>query len=260
MIVLGMVSCLLAGCGNVIPELTEEEASLIATYAADVMLENSRENLSRLMDTEAETARLDALAEKVAQLKKKQSAEEETKDAESSGASSGVSSGVSAGASASASAGSSAGTSTGTEVVSGKVENIASFIGLDGFQVSFDGYEIKKSYSAKEGADWEPIFDASAGKNLLIMKLNVTNSSGAPAVLDVLSKDMLFSVSGDNGISGMALVTMLLNDFAYAQDEIGAGESKQYVLITQINETITEVGSLTLQMKKGDERANVTLQ
>lgn len=252
MIVLGMVSCLLAGCGNVIPELTEEETSLIATYAADVMLENSRENLSRLMDTEAETARLDALAEKVAQLKKKQSTEEETKGAESSG--------TSAGTSASASAGTTGGTSTGTEVVSGKVENIASFIGLDGFQVSFDGYEIKKSYSAKEGADWEPIFDASAGKNLLIIKLNVTNSSGAPAVLDVLSKDMLFSVSGDNGISGMALVTMLLNDFAYAQDEIGAGESKQYVLITQISETITEAGSLTLQMKKGGERANVTLQ
>ena len=27
----GMVSCLLTGCGNVIPELTEEEASLMVT-------------------------------------------------------------------------------------------------------------------------------------------------------------------------------------------------------------------------------------
>ena len=56
----GMVSCLLTGCGNVIPELTEEEASLIATYAADVTLSHSRESdASRLIDTEAETARLE---------------------------------------------------------------------------------------------------------------------------------------------------------------------------------------------------------
>ena len=62
----GMVSCLLTGCGNVIPELTEEEASLIATYAADVTLSHSRESdASRLIDTEAETARLEELAEKI---------------------------------------------------------------------------------------------------------------------------------------------------------------------------------------------------
>ena len=58
----------------------------------------------------------------------------------------------------------------------------------------------------------------------------------------------------------MAFVTMLLNDFAFAQDEIGAGESKQYVLITQIDENITEVGSISLHMKKGDENLIITLQ
>lgn len=238
MIVLGIVSCLLTGCGNVIPELTEEEASLIATYAADVLLENSRESTSRLVDTEAETARRNELAEKVANLKKEQVFEEaeEEKSRETEG------------------------TSSETALVSVGTENIAGFIGLDGFQVSYDGYEIGKSYQAEEGAEWEPTFDAPQGRNLLILKLKVTNISGVTAVADVLSKDMLFSVKGDGGISGMALMTMLLNDFTYAQDEIGAGESKQYVLITYINEDITEVGGLTLQMKKGDERMNVTLQ
>ena len=74
----GMVSCLLTGCGNVIPELTEEEASLIATYAADVTLSHSRESdASRLIDTEAETARLDELAEKIEAMQKEQELEEE---------------------------------------------------------------------------------------------------------------------------------------------------------------------------------------
>ena len=74
----GMVSCLLTGCGNVIPELTEEEASLIATYAADVTLSHSRESdASRLIDTEAESARLEELAEKIEAMQKEQELEEE---------------------------------------------------------------------------------------------------------------------------------------------------------------------------------------
>lgn len=231
-----LISCLLTGCGNVIPELTEEEASLIATYAADTLLENSREKTSRLMDTEAETTRLAELAEKVEKLKKKQAAEEENETPEAGGS------------------------PAGSAVAVESVESIAEFIGLDGFQVSYDGYEIKKSYQVDEGAEWEPAFDASSGKSLLIIKLKVTNISGAPAVADVLSKDMLFSINGSGGINGMALVTMLLNDFTYAKDELEAGESRQYVLITQIDENITEAGTLTLQMKKGDERVNVVLQ
>lgn len=248
LIVAGLLSCLLAGCGNVIPELTEEEAAMIATYAADTILENSKERMSRLIDTEKETLRRAELAEKVAQLQKKKAdqaegaVEEPGKDPQKN-----PQKGSSAGA-------------AGTAAVVESVTDIAGFIGLPGFRVSYGGYEIKKSYSADEGAEWEPTIDAAKGTNLLVIKLNVENISGAPAVADVLSRDMLFSVNGDNGINGMALMTMLLNDFAYAKDEIGAGESKQYVLIVQINENITEAGSLTLQMKKGDARANAALQ
>lgn len=235
---LGLASCLLTGCGSVIPELTEEEASLIATYAADVVLASSKESNSRLIDTEEEAAKREELSEKVEEFKKKQAAEEEETDKtdETGGPEYSTASGVQ------------------------RVENIADFVGLDGFQVNYEGYEIEKSYAADTEEEWEPTFDATSGKNLLVIKLNVTNMTDAPAVADVLSKNMMFSVRGDNGINGMTYVTMLLNDFSSAQDEIGAGESRQYVLITQIDEDITEVGSLSLHMKKGDEVADAILQ
>lgn len=237
-IALGLTSCLLTGCGNAIPELTEEEASLIATYAADVVLESSRDSNSRLIDTAKETARREELSEKVDQLKERKAQEEEEEQQEK---------------------GSSSGS---TASIEQRVENIAGFIGLDAFQVSYDGYEIEKSYSADSEDEWETAFafDASPEKNLLVVKLKVTNITDVPAVADVLSKDMMFSIRGDSDINSMALVTMLLNDFAFAQDEIGAGESKQYVLITQIEEGITEVNSLSLHMKKGDESMTVKLQ
>lgn len=238
---LSMACCLLTGCGNVIPELTEEEASLIATYAADVVLESSKEDNSRLMDTEEETQRREELSEKVEALRERKTQEEAEEKQQKEGNASGNTSGN---------------TAPGEQMV----ENIAGFIGLDGFQVSYDGYMIEKSYSADAESEWEPTFDATSGENLLVIKLKVTNITDMPAVADVLSKEMMFSIRGDNNINSMALVTMLLNDFAFAQDEIGAGESRDYVLITQIDEDITEVNSLTLHMKKGEESANVILQ
>lgn len=241
MVVLGMVSFLLTGCGNVIPELTEEEASLMATYVSDVVLGHSKVQQTRLMDTEAETVRRETLSEKVKALQKKVL---EGGDTQEEATETGVS-------------------FDGTETAEASVlgaESIAGFVGLDGLEVSYDGYEIAGSYAVDSEAEWEPTFDATSGKNLLIVKLKVTNVGGAPAVADVLSKDMMFSINGDNGIGGMALMTMLLNDFAFAQDEIGAGESKQYVLITQVDESITATNSLSLRMKKGGESMVVKLK
>lgn len=236
--ILGMVSCMLTGCGNAIPELTEEEASLIATYAADVVLGSSRESSSRLIDTKAEAARLEELSEKVEQLKEKKALEEEEEEQKGEAASAGA---------------------TAAAAIQ-QVADIADFIGLDAFQVSYEGYEIEKSYAADDAEEWEPTFDATSGDNLLVVKLKVTNITDTQAVADVLSKNIMFYISADDNIGGMAYVTMLLNDFSTAEDEIGAGESKQYVLITQIDENITEVNSLSLRMKKGEERANILLQ
>lgn len=253
--VAGLLSCLLAGCGNVIPELTEEEASMIATYAADAVIGSGKAKMSRLMDTEKETQRLADLAAKVSQLQKRKDDVAEDGSAQDGTQADGKKDPQKAD-------GSSSGTGAEASGSAQSAVSIEDFIGLDGFQVKYAGYEIKKNYSSDEADAGELAFalDASPGKNLLVIKLNVENVSGAPAVLDVLSKKMLFSVNGDNGINGMTFMTMLLNDFAYAQDEIGAGETKQYVLVAQIDEQITETGNLTLQMKKGTERANAVLQ
>jgi len=241
-VVLGTVSCILAGCGNAIPELSEEESALVASYAADVVLGHSRENTSRLIDTEKESQRREELAKKAAEVSAEIEEEKKQEEAEGGGGAMG---------------------SGGGTADTLNVESISHFIGLDGFQVSYAGYEIGKSYPT-EDTEWELTIDATSGKNLLIVKLNVTNTGDAPAVADVLSKNMMFHINGTavsgESVGATALMTMLLNDFTYAQDEIGAGESKEYVLIIQIDEAITEFSSLSLDMKKDGESITVKLQ
>ncbi len=241
-IILGMTASILTGCGNVIPELTEEEASLVATYAADAVLQFSVENESRLMDTEKETARREEMEKKVAEIREQLAKEEEELEEEA------MAQGGGTGSDASSAQG---------------AADIASFIGLDGFEISYAGYELQKSYPPEQ-EDWELTIDATQGMNLLVVKMNATNTGSAPAVLDMVSKDMLFHIDGKTGngdvVGGTALMTMLLSDFAFAQDEIGAGESREYVLMIQVEETITEMDSLSLYMKKDGESMTVNLQ
>lgn len=245
-IVLGMSVCLLSGCGNTIPELTDEQASLVATFAADVLLSHSDADDSRLIDTEQEALRREEIEQKAAEIRKQMDAEaaqEEKQDQSRQGASA-------------KSGGGYAANEAGPEA-------IAPFIGLDGFTVDYAGYEISPSYEESGSGGWNPTIDAADGMNLLILKFNVSNSSGTSAVLDVLSQNMTFRVSGidesGNEISGGAGMTMLLNDFANAQDEMQAGESREYVLMIEIGNTVTEVNHLSLFMKKGEETMTVQM-
>lgn len=249
-IILGMVACILTGCGNAIPELTEEEASLVATYAADVVFRFSTEKESRLIDTEKERARREELEAKAAEIAAQMKVEEEQEQEEASSGQTG------SGQTGSGSTGNGATGMQGTE-------SMADFIGLDGFEVSYGGYDIQKTYPLVGSDEWEPTIEATSGSSLLIVKFRVTNNNSIPAVADVLSKNMLFHIDGEAGtgeiIGGTALTTMLLDDFAFAQDEIGAGESKEYVLMIQIDETITDIKSLSVYMKKGEESMTVNL-
>ncbi len=74
----------------------------------------------------------------------------------------------------------------------------------------------------------------------------------------------MFHISGEDmsgsTVNGTVLMTMLLNDFAYAQEEIDAGQNREFVLIIQVDETVTEVNTLSLYMKKDDEGMTVKLQ
>lgn len=242
----GMAACILTGCGNTIPELTEEEASLVATYAADAVLQFSKNNDSRLLDTEKEGARREELEKRVEEIREQMKEEEQEEEQEEAGQSGSM-----------GSVGDSA-------VPAAGVESIASFIGLDGFEVSYGGYEIKESYAENEFDEWDPTIEATEGKNLLIVKLDVTNTKDTPAVADVLSKNVMFHISGEDmsgsTVNGTAMMTMLLNDFAYAQEEIEAGQNKEFVLMIQVDETVTEVNTLSLYMKKDGEGMTVKLQ
>lgn len=240
----------LSGCGAMVdmPELSEEQTELVTEYAAGLMLKYDTKYSSKLMTEEdlekeeakeeEERAKQEAYKEAAAAyLAKKEIADNKAKEEKESSSSEGSSSGVSSNPS---------------------IDNIASFYGIDGFSVSYSGYEICDSYP-HSGSDMLMAMEATPGKSLLVLKFNVANTSGGSANFDMFYRSPNFYVSVDGGKNIHNQATLLLDDMAAFAGEMSAGDSKEMVLIFEVDESIASVGSMTLTANNNGEKGTMVL-
>ena len=199
----GMLS--VCGCGNKIPELTEEQSSLVATYASDLIVQYSPEHDTGLIDIEEEAKRRAEVAEKAAKVQAIVDAQKAVEEQERLEAEEKLNNTETHDA-------------TKQEVVKGTMEDMKQFLGLENITLSYQGYEIATSYPSEDAEEWTPTIDATTGKNLLVVKLGVQNESSEIVKADVLSKAAQFRIKSKEA-EGTHMGTMLLNDFSYMAEE-----------------------------------------
>jgi len=243
-LIIGMFS--ICGCGNKIPELTSEQSSLITTYATDLLMQYSPNHDTGLIDTDAEAKRREEIAEKAAKVQAivdaQKAAEEQAKsEAEEKLQNTEVHDGEE------------------VKTPMGTMEDMQDFLELSQLSLNYHGYQIVKSYPSEEAEEWTPTIDATSGQNLLVVSLGIQNPTDSNLLADVLSQGVQFRIMGTEA-EGTAIATMLLNDFAFAREEIEAGAEKEFVLLTQIDESVTQVNDLKLYIKKSDSNLTVGLE
>ena len=242
-----------SGCGNQIPEMDAAQENKVTQFATDILLPKTR---SRLVDTEkegilrAEKARKDAEIQlKIKNMKQAEAAAEAEKKEEGSDAS----------------VENLAGESPAPATVMHSVGEIASFLGMDGFEITYDGFEITDEYvdNIGDSGDWMPTVTASKGYHLLVVKLGVINRTEEAKVADVINTRASFRISAEtdgakNG--GSSLMTMLLSDFTILKEELAPGEAREYVVITQVPSSVSYADSISLVIKRDGESFHVGLQ
>lgn len=228
-----LLAGLTAGCGNEIPDLSEQEQELVVEYAAGVVLKHNRNYKSRLVDL--------SLVHDIHETAPENTSEEENTE-------------------------SSNGEETVTEDVTvtdntgeAEAENVTieDFLQLEGVKFTYTGYEIDDSYP-EQGDELYFIMDATEGSKLLVLKFLVENTSSAEVNLDIAKTETRFKINAD-GVQKNALTTMLLNDLAYYEGTIAPGESVELALICEIPAEQTEVSALELTMKSVDDSATISL-
>lgn len=230
------VSLFLSGCGNQIPDMTEEEQALIVSYAAEVVERHDSNHSSRLESEEVVELKKEEKAQKEA--KKEQLRQEEAEEEKNNEASS-------------------------PEATKQEAElTLDDVIGTDGFTFSYEGYELTDSFP-DVGEETYFAMNATEGQKLLVLKFLAHNISGEDRELSMVSSGVRFKITA-GGKTQNALTTMLLNDFSNFSGTVPGNGTQELVLICEVpaDGSVTEGGSdgIAVIVRNGDKNATISLQ
>lgn len=251
-------SLLLCACGTEVPELSEEENTLVAEYAASLLLKYDA-NYNGLYASEEEIAAADELAQKEAE--RKRATEEKKAILEGYKNQNGTqTSGEDENTDVS---GNAAGTDQ-TEIPAIELaENVdfVSFLGMDGFTVSYEGYVISDTYPISPDENTFLTTQTTDGNKLVIVNFNVSNTLDQTVELDLLTKKAIFTMIINQSIEEPSLVTMQLDDLTTYSGKFKSLESKQLMIMIEVDQaTADQIQKLDLQLEYNDAVGNVPLE
>lgn len=229
-------TCILAGCGAQV-ELTEEENEIITEYAVNLLLKYDKNYNDRLVDLALYEEEQDDELEEGELAEENPASEDKPEEAAAND----------------------------TQVVDATQEaqasSIEEFYGIEGFSFQYIGYDMTAQYPGM-GENPEDAFfamEATPGTQLLVLKFQAINQSGAEAELDMMRYGTKLRVSVNGEASKNALSTMLLNDLQTYRGIVGAYELAELVAVIEVP-TGTSVDSISLMLKNDTDSVTLVLQ
>lgn len=240
-------AALLSGCGETIPEISQEQTELITEYAAGLLIKyNSLPDKNLLNEDEMkEQEQIEALAREKEKKKKDaekayleakeaQEKEKENKQEKKSSDSASKPDAV--------------------------IDDLAAFYDLNDFSILYSGYQMCQSYPDESRDDYFLAMDATEGKQLCIVKFDVTNTSDAESDFDMFARKGVFYLSIDGADKIPIQSTLLLDDMASYKGMIAPGNTEPVILVFEVDDTISQPGTMELTARYGDKKGTVTLQ
>lgn len=240
---------ILTGCVQQI-ELTEQESDTIANYAAYVTLQHDKNYSKRLIETASESV------EPVNENTKTENPEEVQETGEASV--------LTEDATTKDPTSPEGSIDTTTQDTTAQEEpvvlDIATVLKLDGFTVTYEGFEYDKQYQDTTVANG---YTANSLDNnvFVVMKFNIENTTEETKLCDVLSLSpkINVSVNGEEAIKSYA--SLLNNDLTTLCNEIGAHESMEAILLVEVGQEYeNNVSSISLNIMINGVTSSIALQ
>lgn len=224
-----MTIIFLTGCGNTLPQMTKEQETQIVEYAAGIVMQYMKDYDSRLVDLSL----YESNGESVPEQADKEEPEQGGMDAPAD-----------------------------TDTIDvAETGSLADVLMPEGMEIAYTGYSVMNSYPEAESKDPYFAYDAAAGKQLLVLYFDISNTLGEAVELDIFSLAPKCTVTVNSVENQSVLPTMLLDDLNMYIGSIDAGETIQLVLLTEVEEELAgAIESLRLTVKTDAGRAVVLLQ
>ncbi len=228
---------LLTGCVDHMPEMTEEQSALIAEYAADMLLKYSPNYNYKIADEEVLA---EVVEETVTEEETEEASTEQTVEVVE------VSTQITAAEE----------TTSALDIMDVAEVDFAEVFEMEDVEIRYEDMEICSVYPQGEVGTGFSV-NATEGKSLVVMHMLIENTSEAVITCDLFEKDMDISINMNGGNYKKASNTLLVNDFTTYIEEIPAGESREAVIVAEVNKmTEEEIDSCILRITT--EEASVT--
>ena len=231
---------MLAGCGNAIPDMTDEQLQAVGEYTALLLLSHDVNYKSRLVDVEIlEASQPSQPPQEILPV--------ETPEPENTGMDPVEDTPV-------------------VDLTEGQREpeqnniKLEEAMGLSEQMVlSYTGYEILARYP-DEASDEYFTIDADEGNQLLVLHFTLQNQGEGTETANTINRNLLTNVSV-NGISTHSLSTLLENDLTLFREDLNPAESREVVILAEYEtESLRDVVSVEINVKNGDKNATIRLE
>lgn len=218
-----LAALLLSGCGDVMPNLTEEENNVIGEYAAIQLLRYDVSTRSRLVDPDL----LQDEPEPVQPVEPQNPPEEENPPESQMPE-----------------------TPVKDNTAAAVTESPESLLELpEGMSLIYTGYETDSVY--QEDGNSYFVLEAAEGKELLILHFSLQNAADVPRTVDLFGNSTVYRVTVNGDYTRAALMTMLSNDLVTYSGTVPAAGAADVVLVVEVESGIMESAeSIILNMKK----------
>ncbi len=229
---------IICGCGSTVPDLTEEETAMITEYATNLVVKHSEISNRQLLGAkELEIGILEEAADRERQIRQKEiekaylnSLEVDAKEREEESKSSKDN-----------------GEGNKDNAVSQK--SMAEFFDENSFLIDYTSYSLCSSYPENEADNLFMAMDATAGKQLCVLHFQVKNQTEQSQELNMLNKKERFTLRLDDGQTISAQSTLLMDDLSSYVGTVEAGNTKELVLIFEVEEGVSQMDNMELIMK-----------
>lgn len=226
-ILAGAMIVSLCGCGNTIPNLSEEQEALVVEYASTAVLKHDANYQGKLVDLSTLTNEEEMPEEEVTQTPAEdtnipeepapvQEPQQDVYNAEQV-----------------------------EEEIQADAEQI---LGLHDVSLTCSGYEVDEFYP-KNGNEIYFVMNATPGNNLLVMKFILRNLLNEEQEIQIQPGAVRVKIDLNGGEKN-ALTTMLLNDLATYQGTLGPNEETELVVVGEYPvEDLQTIDSLSVKLK-----------
>jgi len=237
----------MAGCGNAIPDMTDDQLQAVGEYTAMLLLSHDVNYKSRLVDVETLAAQ-GAGAPSDQEIPRETPAPKETPAPENVGMDPTADTPVV--------------DLTGGQGNEGQSEvSLEEVLGLSGqLTLSYMGHEIVDSYPQDTSSEEYFTVDAEDGNRLLVLRFTLQNQGDGTEIVNTRGQDLLVRVSV-NEISALSLTTLLENDLMLYQGGLNPGETKEVVFLAEFEaQSLQDVSSVEINVKNGEKNATIQLE